>query len=43
MKAVLDTNVLVSGTCFNGPPFHILQAWRIGKVQLVVSPEILNE
>ena len=43
MKLVLDTNVFVSGIFFIGPPFHILQAWRIGKVQLVVSPEILEE
>jgi uncharacterized protein len=43
MKLVLDTNVFVSGIFFNGAPFHILQGWRIGKVQLVVSPEILEE
>jgi putative PIN family toxin of toxin-antitoxin system len=43
MKLVLDTNVFVSGIFFNGPPFLILQAWRIGNVQLVVSPEILEE
>jgi uncharacterized protein len=43
MKVVLDTNVFVSGIFFNGPPFEILQAWRDGMVQLVVSPEILAE
>ncbi len=43
MKVVLDTNVFVSGIFFNGPPFQILQAWRDGMVQLVVSPEILAE
>ena len=43
MKVVLDTNVFVSGIFFNGPPFQILQAWRDGIVQLVVSPEILAE
>jgi putative PIN family toxin of toxin-antitoxin system len=43
VKIVLDTNVFVSGVFFNGPPHHILQAWRDGKVQLVISPEILDE
>ena len=43
MKIVLDTNVFVSGVFFSGPPHQILQAWRGGKVQLVMSPEILDE
>ena len=43
MKIVLDTNVFVSGVFFSGPPFQILQAWRDGKIQLVISPEILDE
>jgi len=43
VKVVVDTNVFVSGVFFSGPPYEILQAWRNGKIQLVVSPEILNE
>lgn len=43
MKIVLDTNVLVSGIFFAGPPFEILRAWRDGKVNLVISIEILEE
>jgi putative PIN family toxin of toxin-antitoxin system len=43
MRVVLDTNVFVSGVFFKGPPFQILQAWRDGKIQLVLSPEILEE
>jgi len=43
VKIVLDTNVFVSGVFFSGPPHQILQAWRGGKVQLVISPEILDE
>ena len=43
MKVVLDTNVLVSGIFFGGPPDRILRAWRDGKVQLTVSLEILAE
>ncbi len=43
MKVVLDTNVLVSGVFFSGPAYEILNAWRHGKITLVVSPEILDE
>ena len=43
MKIVLDTNVFVSGVFYAGPPYHVLEAWRDGQIQLVVSPEILLE
>lgn len=43
MRIILDTNVFVSGVFFSGPPYEILKAWRDGKVQLVLSPEILEE
>lgn len=43
MKVVLDTNVFISGVFFGGPPFLILQAWRDEIIQLVISPEILDE
>jgi putative PIN family toxin of toxin-antitoxin system len=43
VKVVIDTNVLVSGIFFSGPPFQILDDWRHGKIQLVISPEILDE
>jgi len=43
VKVVLDTNVFVSGIFFSGPPYQILEAWRNGKIQLVFSPEILDE
>ena len=43
MKVVLHTNVFVSGVFFSGPPFEILSAWRDGRVQLVVSAEIVDE
>lgn len=39
----MDTNVLVSGIFFSGPPFQILNAWQQQKLQLVLSPEILAE
>ena len=43
MRVVLDTNVFISGIFFTGPPHQILRAWRDGKVQLLVSPSILDE
>jgi putative PIN family toxin of toxin-antitoxin system len=43
VRVVLDTNVLISGLFFSGPPHSILQAWADGAFDLVVSPEILEE
>ncbi len=43
MRLILDTNVLMSGVFFAGPPAQILEAWSEGKVQLVLSVEILQE
>ena len=43
MKVVVDTNVFISGVFFTGPPHQILDAWRRGRVQIVVTPEILTE
>jgi putative PIN family toxin of toxin-antitoxin system len=43
MKAVIDTNVFVSGIFWKGPPFKILKAWQQGEFKLVISPEIFEE
>ena len=43
MKVVLDTNVLISGIFFSGPPSEILKSWRKGYIQLTLSPEIVDE
>ena len=43
MRIVLDTNVLISGIFFTGPPYQILEAWRDGNLQILVSPAILEE
>lgn len=43
MKVVIDTNVFISGIFFKGPPFEILDAWRCGIIEIVLSPEILEE
>lgn len=43
MRIILDTNVVVSGIFFDGPPARILEAWRDQRIQLVVSRAILDE
>jgi putative PIN family toxin of toxin-antitoxin system len=43
MRIVLDTNVFISGVFFTGPPSDFLKEWRDGKVQVLVSPSILDE
>ncbi|MEI6262190.1 MAG: putative toxin-antitoxin system toxin component, PIN family [Deltaproteobacteria bacterium] len=43
MKIVLDTNVFISGIFFSGPPYRILEAWRDGRLQPVISQEIFDE
>lgn len=43
MRIILDTNVLVSGIFWSGPPFKILELWRDKKVRLISSPEIIME
>ncbi|MBI2873045.1 MAG: putative toxin-antitoxin system toxin component, PIN family [Chloroflexi bacterium] len=43
MKAVLDTNIIVSGLNFPGREHDILDLARIGRFELYVSPFILDE
>lgn len=43
MKAVLDTNVLISGIFFGGLPRAVLDAWAKERFQLLVSPLIVDE
>jgi len=44
LRAVLDTNVLVSGFISpNGTPARLISAWRERNFELVVSPAILEE
>ena len=43
MRVVLDTNVVLSGIFFSGPPYEILDAWRHGRLDLVISLEVLSE
>jgi putative PIN family toxin of toxin-antitoxin system len=44
MRAVLDTNVLVSAVLSRGsPPHSILQAWHSGFFEMVTSAPLLRE
>ena len=43
MKVVIDTNVFVSGIFWKGPPAAVLDAWRDGHIEIVLSPAILDE
>lgn len=43
MKVVLDTNVLISGIFFSGPPSEILKSWHEGNIHFVLSAEIIDE
>ena len=40
---VIDTNVFVSGVFWKGPPARILDAWRDGLIEMILSPTILDE
>lgn len=43
MKAVIDTNVVISGLFWKGPPAEILTAWLANKFEWIVSADILAE
>jgi len=43
MRAVADTNVVVSGLLWSGPPRRILDLARAGAIDLFTSPELLSE
>ena len=43
MRVVIDTNILVSGVFWKGPPAAVLEAWRDGRIEIVLSPAILDE
>jgi len=43
VRVVLDTNVLISGIFFSGPPAKILSHWRKGNFIAVISEPIILE
>jgi putative PIN family toxin of toxin-antitoxin system len=43
IRAVVDTNVFVSGVFWKGPPYQVLQAWSQGRFKLIATAPILDE
>lgn len=43
LRLVLDTNVVVAGLLWNGPPRHLLEAAIAGEVELFSSAVLLDE
>lgn len=43
MRAVFDTNVLVSALLWHGPPHALLEQVRNGSIALITSPALLAE
>jgi putative PIN family toxin of toxin-antitoxin system len=43
IKAILDTNVVISGIFWKGAPFEILMAWQRQRFHLALSVPILDE
>lgn len=43
IRAVLDTNVLISALLFGGLPARLVPAWQSARFHPVVSPPILEE
>jgi putative PIN family toxin of toxin-antitoxin system len=43
VRAIIDTNVLLSGLLWHGPPHTLLDRVRDGTVTLISSPALLTE
>jgi len=43
LRAVIDTNVLVSGAMGSTAPARVVDAWRQNKYVLVISPHLIEE
>lgn len=43
IKAILDTNVVISGIFWKGTPLEILKAWQRQRFHLALSLPILDE
>ncbi len=43
MRIVADTNTIISGLGWDGPPRRVLTALRDGRHRLVTSPDLLQE
>jgi len=43
IRAVLNTNVVISALLFSGPPSQLVPAWQSGRLRPVVSGPIFDE
>lgn len=43
IRAVLDTNVVISALLFSGPPSKLVSAWQSSRLRPIVSTPILDE
>ena len=43
IRAVLDTNVVISALLFSGPPSQLVSAWQSSRFRPVVSAPVLDE
>lgn len=43
MRAVIDTNMLLAGLLWRGPPNALLEQVRSGELAFISSPELLSE
>jgi uncharacterized protein len=43
VRIVIDTNVMLSGLFWQGTPHALLSLARDGRVELITSPDLLNE
>jgi putative PIN family toxin of toxin-antitoxin system len=43
MRAVADTNIIVSGLLWSGAPRRVLDLGRSGRIELFTSPALLSE
>lgn len=43
IRAVLDTNVLISALLFTGTPSLLVSAWQAGRLKPVISADVLDE
>lgn len=43
MRIVFDTNLLISAVFYGGKPLELLNLVKIGRIDVVVTPDILSE
>ena len=43
MKAILDTNIFISAVFWGGLPQRIMEEWKNGSFELILSKEIFDE